>query len=1005
MRKLTSVALVLAAAAALAAGAAKRWLPVYGCRPEGTGSRCEVVGPARHHHVVPLAAGEVLAVAVQQQGADVALRLLGPAGEELATADSPTGAWGREELWWIAPVEGVYQVQVEVAKRSTWAYGLELRHGPATPGDRQRARAFAIYRQAERHRDAKEPEPAALLYREAAELFAEAGEPLAEGRAWQRLAGLAEQTHRWQEAAELWSWAAAAYGRAGAERDQAVALEQQGRVLVEELDRYGEAEPSLLAALEIWERLEAGAAVVAPIELSGHHASTLYQLGRVDQSLGRPLAAIERFRAAAEGWRRGGGPAQRALALADLAGLFSWLRHLEPAVAALEEALAAARTGRERKTLSRVLGRIGTLERRRGELAASERALAEALALERAGGEGGRIASALNDLAQTRADSGDLTGARLLLEEALGLAQREGDPRLEASSRMLLGWILERAGEPAAALLHLERAVVLQRGLADRRYLPSALWGLGRALAKLGRLPEAREAAAEAVDLTEEIRRGLAEEAARGSFLGDRQRYYELLVAIEMDLERSRPGRGWARRALGSAERGRARLLLDALAGTRPPQPTPAPPPATVLAAAEAGLPAGTELLYYALGEERSWLWRRGSAGLETFELGPRAEIEEAARTLHELLKDGLRTDPEAVDRAAAEVARQVLWPAGPLEAQHLVVVADGALHYVPFGLLPAAAGSAAPRLVERVQLTMAPSLAVWALTPSVPLSRPAALTPTPLPARPLQPPGRGAQEGIPSGLPLSREGVAGGSGEGDRGGEGPSVAVVANPVFRPDDPRLAVAGRRGLPDFLAGESGFTADWLASLPATGREAEAILSRVPAERRTELTGLDASVGNVVSGALASASIVHFATHGLLDTDHPELSGLVLSLYDAQGRPQDGILWVHRLDELSLSAELVVLSACSTALGKELRGEGLVGLVQGFLAAGARQVLVTLWDVEDEATFLLMDRFYEELLERGQPPAAALATAQRALAADPRTAHPYHWAGFVLVGGER
>ncbi|HRC86107.1 MAG TPA: CHAT domain-containing protein, partial [Thermoanaerobaculia bacterium] len=251
--------------------------------------------------------------------------------------------------------------------------------------------------------------------------------------------------------------------------------------------------------------------------------------------------------------------------------------------------------------------------------------------------------------------------------------------------------------------------------------------------------------------------------------------------------------------------------------------------------------------------------------------------------------------------------------------------------------------------------------------------------------------------------LALWARGLGAGRGEVAAESESLRVAVIANPLYRRDDPRLASSDTRGLPAPLAQASGFSQDWLASLPATGREARAILSRLPPERRLEWTGANASVENVLSGQLESASIVHFAVHGLLDTTHPELSGLALSLYDPEGRPRDGILWAHRLRELRLRADLVVLSACSTALGKELRGEGLLSLAHGFLAAGARQVLVTLWDVGDDATARLMERFYAELLDGHRPPAEALAAAQRALAAEPSTAHPYHWAGFVLLGG--
>jgi CHAT domain-containing protein len=143
-------------------------------------------------------------------------------------------------------------------------------------------------------------------------------------------------------------------------------------------------------------------------------------------------------------------------------------------------------------------------------------------------------------------------------------------------------------------------------------------------------------------------------------------------------------------------------------------------------------------------------------------------------------------------------------------------------------------------------------------------------------------------------------------------------------------------------------------------------------------------------------------VHVATHGLLNSQHPELSGIVLSLVDEQGHPQDGFLRLHEIYNLKLGADLVVLSACRTALGKEIKGEGLVGLTRGFMYAGVPRVLASLWDVRDEATAELMKRFYHSMLKDGLRPAAALRAAQVALWREKRWESPYYWAGFVLQG---
>jgi CHAT domain-containing protein len=153
---------------------------------------------------------------------------------------------------------------------------------------------------------------------------------------------------------------------------------------------------------------------------------------------------------------------------------------------------------------------------------------------------------------------------------------------------------------------------------------------------------------------------------------------------------------------------------------------------------------------------------------------------------------------------------------------------------------------------------------------------------------------------------------------------------------------------------------------------------------------------------MSPELAGYRIVHFATHGVFDNENPGLSGVALSMFDAGGRPQDGFLRLHDIYGLRLPVDLVVLSACDTALGKPLRGEGLVGVVRGFMHAGAARVVASLWKVDDDATGELMGRFYGEMLQNGRAPAAALRQAQIAMWQQDTWRAPYYWAAFVLQG---
>jgi CHAT domain-containing protein len=186
------------------------------------------------------------------------------------------------------------------------------------------------------------------------------------------------------------------------------------------------------------------------------------------------------------------------------------------------------------------------------------------------------------------------------------------------------------------------------------------------------------------------------------------------------------------------------------------------------------------------------------------------------------------------------------------------------------------------------------------------------------------------------------------------------------------------------------------------LPGTRREAAAITALVPTTERKQALDFEASRVTATSEELSQYRIIHFATHGLLNSQHPELSGIVLSLVDAQGKPQDGFLRLHEIYNLKLPAELVVLSACQTGLGKEIKGEGLVGLTRGFMYAGAARVMASLWKVDDRATAELMKQFYQGMVKDGLRPAAALRAAQVAMWKQQRWQEPYYWAAFVLQG---
>jgi len=238
---------------------------------------------------------------------------------------------------------------------------------------------------------------------------------------------------------------------------------------------------------------------------------------------------------------------------------------------------------------------------------------------------------------------------------------------------------------------------------------------------------------------------------------------------------------------------------------------------------------------------------------------------------------------------------------------------------------------------------------------------------------------------------------------------------VIADPIFeRPgtgrepsrggEDARTSRATVRSAELTRALKDLHETETIPSLPGSRLEALNI-QRILGPSRTRLAlGYEANRNAVLGGMLAQARVVHFATHGLLDARHPENSGLVLAMFDSQGHEQDGYLRVSDIHGLKLSADLVVLSSCESALGKDMGSEGIIGLPRAFLYAGARRVIASLWKVDDEAAAELMADFYEAL-NAGESPSSALSQAQRKLRRNPRFRDPYFWAAFFIEGEYR
>ncbi|MEL6301316.1 MAG: CHAT domain-containing tetratricopeptide repeat protein [Pseudomonadota bacterium] len=353
-------------------------------------------------------------------------------------------------------------------------------------------------------------------------------------------------------------------------------------------------------------------------------------------------------------------------------------------------------------------------------------------------------------------------------------------------------------------------------------------------------------------------------------------------------------------------------------------------------------LDEGTVALQYMLGTERSYAWLMDRDAIELVYLPANSEIESLARELHATLSR--RGDAQDL---LVTTGRLLLGPFAEklARAKRVAIVPDGALHYVPFDAL-------------MLSPDTPPVLA------TVPISHQASLT----------------------ALTLTR---------GYARTKGNTIVAIADPIFSVSDARLD-----------SPPAGSTAEQnpLNRLRLSALEA-ATLEQLAPDRTRVFMGFDANVTLLAPDALSEVSILHLATHGFADDETPARTGVMLSLFDEEGNPQAGFLGLRDIYELRLDSELVTLSACETALGQQLAGEGLLGLTRGFMYAGARRVVASLWPVSDRATAELMQHFYQAMLEDGLAPDAALAQAKRELSRNRRFRHPYYWASFVLHGDWR
>jgi CHAT domain-containing protein/Tfp pilus assembly protein PilF len=567
--------------------------------------------------------------------------------------------------------------------------------------------------------------------------------------------------------------------------------------------------------------------------------------------------------------------------------------------------------------------------------------------------------------------------------------------------------------------------------------MPVIIWqaqaGLAAACERQGRPAEAINHYRLAVETIEKVRQGLEIAEEKAGFLQDKIEVYKNLVDLLAESHQREPAKRYAAEAFHYAERERARAFLDSMAEARlnveqgiatalldrrreiearisqlqsrlikeysekspdrkkvkmweadlaktdedyqtlrreirrqhPRYADLQYPEPVRLEQAQQLLGEKSLLLEYSLGQTASFLFAVSRDDHLVARLSSASSISDRVKRLREAIA---RPDRKAFSNylvQARSLYQELIRPAGKLLSgkQELIIVADGALHYLPFEVLLNPDGALAtqadprrlPYLVRDYAVSYVPSASVLA------------------------------------GLSTPYE---------NRAGAQRMFLAYADPVY--DEGATQETSAAGL---IVRSFGEGKPWrLERLERSRKEVEGIARLYPGEEVALFLGEQASEENVKAGGrLGQYRLIHFAAHGLLNENKPQFSGLVLRLPRADREsPEDGLLQVYEIFNLKLNADLVVLSACETGLGKEVKGEGLVGLTRAFLYAGTPSVVVSLWKVADISTAELMIRLHRRLKEGTQGKAEALRKAQLELIREGRFAHPYHWAPFVLVG---
>jgi CHAT domain-containing protein/Tfp pilus assembly protein PilF len=754
-------------------------------------------------------------------------------------------------------------------------------------------------------------------------------------------------------------------------------------------------------------------------------ALALNNVGSAYYTLGQFQQALDHFEQALSAYRELGDRASMAPTLNNIGNIYSILGQPQRALDYFEQTLAIVRESENRPGEAITLVSLGVAHLKLEQFQQALKYYEQALPIFRDIGHFAGVATALHNIGGIYDKLGQPQRVLESYEQALPIFRKIGDRVGIATTLTGLGRAYDRLGQSQQAIDYHQQALSIHRQVGDRSTEAVTLYNLAVAHRNLGNFDEAIESIEATLDIVETLRSDIASPELRTSYFATLQNYYSFYIDLLMELHRQQPDAGYDALAFHASERTRARSLIELLAEANvnirrgiPPELTERentlrqqlnaaalqrqalwrggepdrsaiaaidrqiqqletelqqveadirqtspeaaalkyPEPLTLEEVQRQVVDEETVLLQYFLGKDRSFVWVVTSDDLTSVELPGREQITRLTTKVRRTITDRIARRRQ-LTIAASALADAILAPvADRLAGKRLLVVADGILQTIPFSVLATPGQSKYTPLLVNYEIVHSPSSSLIGTVRQFHPNRPQ-------PAN--------------------------------------TLAVVADPVFGgEDDDRANVRGEANLQS-----SACYAKIPTPLPGTATEAEAVTNLVSPSEMLVAMEFDAQRQLILSDTLSQYRIVHLATHGCFDETNPSLSALALSLVDEAGNAIDGYLRLHDIYNLNLPADLVVLSACQTAMGENVRGEGTIGLTRGFFQAGTSRLVASLWKVSDASTAQLMEQFYRNYLDAGMTPAQALRSAQLQMWEDqtnPAWQNPYYWAAFVFQG---